>query len=278
MEEYWIYLAKEARVAHLEVDKENEQINIYVPVEQKDLKSSKIKCEKWEEELNNYPVRVIPVSMLSREQNALIHIIFQQFAEQTGDTRENIKVDLKNEFCRLKEIPVFSFERAGKDVLSMELAGEYINWLIEKALQWDVDLFFKEKGTGKIRHVRHFIEEIDRYVIACLRERKCAICNLKHDPENGDSVDLEHWDNVNTIGGYEFDDGLKTRFIPLCRVHHNEKHDMGRKEFEETYHLKGVWLNEKLVFDLLETYKNHFKLFRKEMKDGKYDYLKRREE
>ena len=256
-----------------EVDKENGEIIFYLPVDPKKLREIKIKAEKWEEELNHYVIRVIPVSMLSQDQNALIHIIFQQFAEQIGDSRENVKIDLKNEFCRLKEIPVFTFERASKDVLSMELANEFINWLIEKALQWDVNLFFKEKGSGEIRHVRHFIKEIDQYVIACLRERKCAVCNVVHDEYN--TVDLDHWDNVNTIGGYEADNGLKTKLLPLCRKHHDEKHHIGRKKFEDKYHLKGVWLNEKLVFDLLDIYKNHFKLFRKELKEGKYDYLKK---
>ena len=260
---------------YLKIDKENNCINAFIPVEKRRLREAKKKAQEWEEELNNYPIRVIPVSMLSQEQNALLHILFKQIADAIGDERENVKIDLKNEFCRLKEIPVFTFERASKDVLSMELASEFINWTIEKALHLDVNLFLKEKGTGILRHARHFIKEIDQYVIACLRERKCAVCNQRHEPENGYIVDLEHWDNANSIGGYEFDNGLKTRFISLCRKHHQEKHSLGRKDFEERYVLKGVWLNEKLVFDLLDTYKNHFKLFRKELNEGKYDYLKK---
>ena len=251
-------------MAYFEIDRENNCINAYVPVNKKELRKAKKKAQDWEDELNNYLIRVIPVSMLSPEQNALIHILFQQIGDTIGDTRENVKIDLKNEFCGLREIPLFSFSRGSKDVISMELASDFINWIIEKALHLDVNLFFKEKGTGILRHARHFIKEIDQYVMACLRERKCAVCNSPHDPEHSKIIDLEHWDNVAQIGGYAVDDGLKTRFLPLCRKHHMEKHNIGRDEFEKKYILKGVWLNEKLVMDLKKVYPNHFKAFKEE--------------
>ena len=47
------------------------------------------------------------------------------------------------------------------------------------------------------------------------------------------------------------------------------------KEFEEKYHIEGVYLNPQLVYDLLPVYKNHFKKFRKQYKEGKYGNLER---
>ena len=44
----------------------------------------------------------------------------------------------------------------------------------------------------------------------------------------------------------------------------------GQQEFLEKYHLEPVYLNERLVYELLEVYPNHFKLFRKRLKEGYY--------
>ena len=75
---------------------------------------------------------------------------------------------------------------------------------------------------------------------------------------------------MNEIGGYEFDTGLETRFLSLCRWHHAEIHSMPKEEFLEKYHLEPVYLNERLVYEILEVYPNHFKLFRKRLKEGYY--------
>ena len=56
-----------------------------------------------------------------------------------------------------------------------------------------------------------------------------------------------------------------------------EIHNIPKKEFIEKYHLQPVWLNEQLVYELLGVYPNHFKLFRKRLKEGYYDGLIRRE-
>ena len=54
--------------------------------------------------------------------------------------------------------------------------------------------------------------------------------------------------------------------VRLCISHHIEKHNIGIKDFEEKYHIEGVWLNPNLVFKMLDIYPNHFKLFRKRLK------------
>ena len=89
---------------------------------------------------------------------------------------------------------------------------------------------------------------------------------------------MEHWNTISSSAGtYENDDGLKNPFITLCREHHMIKHAIGKEEFQEKYIVGGVWLNEQLVYELLDIYPNHFKLFRKRLKEGYYDELIRKE-
>lgn len=117
-----------------------------------------------------------------------------------------------------------------------------------------------------------WVPEIGRFVIACLRARRCAVCGKVHDFHNGDIVDLEHWNTISSSAGtYENDDGLKNPFITLCREHHMIKHAIGKEKFQEKYIVGGVWLNPQLVYELLDIYPNHFALFRKKLKNGEYD-------
>ena len=65
----------------------NEEIVITLPVEKvyPGLK------QQIEERLNHYPIKVIPVKRLSKEQNGLIHVLLKQFGEQLGWTMQDMK-------------------------------------------------------------------------------------------------------------------------------------------------------------------------------------------
>ena len=146
----------------------------------------------------------------------------------------------------------------------METANEFISFIIEQALELGINLYILGKHDKRYKHILEIDNITQRYVIACLKSRTCAICGRK-------GADLHHWKTIaSAVGAYENDDGLKTPFMSLCRIHHNEFHEKGQKEFEEKYHIEGVWLNPQLVYELLGVYPNHFKLFRKRLKEGYY--------
>ena len=208
--------------------------------------------ENMEEILNNYPIDVIPTRKLSASQNALIHVLLKQYGDVLGWTMQDMKEYIKEQFALAYDLFEFSTSKC-----DMQLANEFIAFMIEHAIENDINLYIMNKQDRKSKHILEIDEVTNRYVIACLKSKKCVICNS--------DADLEHWDNVNQIGGYKYDDGLKGRFISLCRKHHNEKHNTSREEFEKKYHIKGIYLNEKLVIELKEIYPSHFKAF----KEGK---------
>ena len=213
----------------------NQEIIITLPVE-KVYPGIK---EKLEEYLNHFPIKVIPVKKLSQAQNGLIHVLLKQFGDDIGYTLIEIKELMKEQFAIATDRLDFSTAKC-----DMETANDFISFIIEHILEID--------------------NITQRYVIACLKSRTCAICGRK-------GADLHHWKTIaSAAGAYENDDGLKTPFMSLCRIHHNEFHEKGQKEFEEKYHIEGVWLNPQLVYELLGVYPNHFKLFRKRLKDGDY--------
>ena len=226
--------------------------------------------EEMEEILNNYPIEVIPVKKMSAAQNALIHVFLDQYAFELGSTLVETKRDLKLLFAETYGIKNFSTSKC-----DMQTANEFIAFMIEHAIDNDVNLYISNKKEKTTRHILEIDFITQRYVIACLKKKMCALSGEVHDPENGHIVELHHWDSVASIGGYDQCNGLKTRFITLCKKRHDEFHTKGIESFKELHHIEGIWLNEKLVYELLKIYPTHFKLFRKEMKQGKYDCLKK---
>lgn len=233
----------------------NEEIVITLPVEKvyPGLK------QLIEERLNHYPIKVIPVKRLSKAQNSLIHVLLKQFGEELGWTMQDMKEYQKEQFALSRDLGKFSTANC-----DMEMANDFIAFIIEQALENEINLYVLNKHDNRYKSILKVDKTTERYVIACLRAKTCAICGRK-------GADLHHWKTIaSAAGAYENDDGLKTPFMSLCRIHHNEFHEIGQKEFEEKYHIEGVWLNPQLVYELLGVYPNHFKLFRKRLKEGYY--------
>ena len=214
-----------------------------------------------EEVLNNYPIEVIPKKMMSIEQMRLIYVLFHQWAEEeAGGDYLYIKDVLIGEFCSKYEIPGFSTSPYKANTLDMETATQFIQFIIELGIQENRVLYIRDKNQN-YKHIRTIVPDIQKYMIACLRNRVCAICGKRHDEYN--TVELHHWKSVaSAVGTYENDDGLSTPFISLCTEHHQEFHGVGVESFKNKYHIEGVYLNEKLVIELKEIYTNHFKAFK----------------
>lgn len=258
-------------MAYSEIDRLNGVIKLYYPTNK-----SVEKIEEWEEELNNYVVEIIPQNTLTLEQMKLLYVLFKQFSEGVEWYDIQLAKDyLKAEYGNIYELGEFSISPNKKNCLTIEQATDFIQFIIETGIENNVPMYILDKKTNIRKHIKDIVPDIQRYVISCLKSKRCAICGKIHDEYN--TIDLHHWDSVASIGGYEYDDGLKTRFISLCREHHTEFHNIGKEEFKNKYHIDGVWLNEQLVYELLEKYPNHFKLFRKNLKDGYYKNLIRGE-
>nr|DAU42943.1 MAG TPA: Putative HNHc nuclease [Caudoviricetes sp.] len=215
--------------------------------------------EQLEEHLKKLKIRVIPIKKLTKAQNGLIHVLLKQFADELGWTMQDMKEYQKEQFALSRDLEKFSTASC-----DMEMANDFIAFIIEQALENEINLYILNKHDNRYKIILNIDKTTERYVIACLRAKTCAICGRK-------GADLHHWKTIASAAGtYENDDGLKTPFMSLCRIHHNEFHEKGQKEFEEKYHIGGVWLNPQLVYELLGVYPNHFKLFRKRLKDGYY--------
>ena len=172
----------------------------------------------------------------------------------TNDLMDFVTDEIQMLFIKLND----TFSLALK-LMSNTEAVAFTNFLFDYFLQNDIAMWEEMQMLYKQQNE-------EKYIYAKLKYKRCAVCNRT-------PVDLHHYDNVNSIGGYSQCNGLKTRFMSLCREHHNLFHSMPMSEFEKKYQIQGIWLNPQNVYDLLKVYPNHFELFKKEYKEGKYGNL-----
>ena len=251
----------------IDIDKENNHVKVLVPSAKGTITEEKVK--NFFGVLKQSTWEVEPVQRLSLDQMKMIFALCRDYSEIIGYEPEELRELLKAEFCIKNCIEDFSCSPYKRNAATMKVATEFIQFIIEHALNLTGCTLKVVEGHGKnrvIRSAREIVPDIRKYVIACLMNKTCAICGATTEQRE---IDLHHWDSVNSIGGYEHDDGLKTRFISLCREHHTEFHNIEAKAFSEKYHIDGVWLSENMVKKLKQDkiYPHHFKAYKLEREE-----------
>ena len=104
--------------------------------------------EKLEEALNNLPIEVIPVKRLSKAQNGLIHVLLKQFGDELGWTMQDMKEYQKEQFAISKDLSEFSTAKC-----DMEIANDFIAFIIEQAMENEINLYILNKRDKKYKHI-----------------------------------------------------------------------------------------------------------------------------
>lgn len=246
-----------------ELDLEKDHIIFYIP-------SSKGITEERIARFANFAMNAeqeyIIVNKLSLDQMKLIWVLCREYGEILGWEKEEMREWLQGEFCLKRAVEDFSISPRKRNAASVEVATEFIQYIIEHAVNNGCNLILHEgKGKNKrVRHVREVVPDIKRWVIAHLMKKSCAVCGADTELKG---VDLHHEPPLGSVG-YDNDTGQLTGFLSLCREHHNERHNIGWEEFSERYHLQEVWLSKTMVDSLLDVYPGHFKGYRRMKKNG----------
>ena len=110
-------------------------------------------------------------------------------------------------------------------------ARDFINLLIEIIIEYGIPT--KEPLYG-------LCDDIERYVYACLMNKKCAVCGKKAEIHHCEGSTVGMGRNRKTMVH------LGLELMPLCREHHRECHDNGQTAFNSKYHLIGIPADEKI--------------------------------
>ena len=105
----------------------------------------------------------------------------------------------------------------------MDTAREFINTILEFALDWGVPL--SENAIDRA-------DDVGRYLYYCIMHRKCAVCGRDGEIHHVDTIGMGHDRRRVDDSGY--------RKICLCREHHTIAHSRGMAAFERMYHVYGI--------------------------------------
>lgn len=156
---------------------------------------------------------------ISTTQRRKIYAMLRDISEYTGYDPESAKQFLKLEHMKRTGIDkLFSLSDC-----SVTVAREFINTLMDYALKEGIIL----TDMGLYR-----TDDIDTYLIQCIRYRKCCIC--------GRGADIHHVDAIGMGNDRRHVDDSKKEIMALCRQHHQAAHNMGNTRFMSMYKVYGI--------------------------------------
>ena len=149
----------------------------------------------------------------------------QHEAADIEETKEIMKWDFMLSRFESQERKLFSLSN-----VDVTTARNFIDYLLEFCVKNNVPMQISPL---------EYCEDISKYLYACMVNKKCCIC--------GKHADLHHVQSVGSQGYRDKINHIGLDALPLCRVHHEESHTKGQKDFMEIYHLQPVKIDKKIA-------------------------------
>jgi hypothetical protein len=166
---------------------------------------------------------------ISSEQRRKAWALMTEIADYQGQSKDDVYAEQKTAFS-LKHLEILQGELFRLSSATVSTAKAFITMLIEIILEYGIPT--KEPLYG-------LCDDIERYVYACLMNKKCAVCGKK--------TELHHYDHVGMGRNRREIDHIGMRAYPLCREHHEEIHLIGERAFDEKYHLVPIAIDQKIA-------------------------------
>lgn len=165
------------------------------------------------------------------EQNRKAWALMTEIADYQGQEKEATyreqALAFTDKFLEILQGRLFHLSTA-----TVSEASAFITMLVE---------IIVENGIPTKEPLYQMCEDVEKYVYACLMNKKCCVCGKK--------ADLHHCDGSRIGMGYnrKTKPQLGAMVMPLCRVHHTEYHTIGGTAFGEKYHVVPVALDKRLA-------------------------------
>lgn len=177
-------------------------------------------------------IQMVDGRPLSCKQRNACYALIREIADYSGMTVERTKETMKFKF--LSE----NIEDAADNMFSlsnapMSLVCAFQRFLVGLIIDYDIPCSFP---------LLDMVDDVGDYIYRCCLVRKCVIC--------GTHADIHHMVGSTVGMGGNRDEmiHLGSEVLPICRVHHNEIHQIGEEEWKEKYHLeKGVIVDEAIA-------------------------------
>ena len=166
---------------------------------------------------------------ISAEQRRKAWALMTEIAAYQGQDKEDVYREQSAAFS-IKNFESLQGHLFHLSTATVSEARDFINLLIEIIIEYGIPT--KEPLYG-------LCDDIERYVYACLMNKKCAVCGRK--------TELHHVDHVGMGYNRKEINHIGMRCLPLCREHHMEAHNIGQIAFDAKYHLEPIAIDEKIA-------------------------------
>jgi hypothetical protein len=152
-----------------------------------------------------------------------------EIAAFQGQSKEDTYAEQRSAFT-LKHLETLRDGLFHLSTATVTTARAFITMLVEIIIEYGIPT--KEPLYG-------LCDDIERYVYACLMNKKCAVCGKK--------TELHHVQAVGMGRNRREIDHIGMQALPLCREHHEEAHRIGNPAFLEKYHLVSIPIDERIA-------------------------------
>lgn len=170
---------------------------------------------------------------ISAEQRRKIFAIVRDIADSQFEDREWTRKTLTTDFLRknIEQLQLSALSLAVTGNCDRGTASLFIDYLINVCMEFNVQ-------TKK--PLQEYTDDLERYTYSALMQKRCIICGRK--------AEIHHCEGSHVGMGRNRKEmiHLGALLMPLCRVHHDECHNIGQTAFDEKYHVKGVIADKKI--------------------------------
>lgn len=163
------------------------------------------------------------------EQNRKAWALMTEIAAYQGQEKEAVYREQQFEFSQ-RNMEVLQGMLFHLSTATVSEASAFITMLVNLIIEYDIPT--REP-------LYQLCEDVEKYVYACLINKKCCICGRK--------ADLHHVDQISMGYSRQTKPQIGALVMPLCREHHTEYHSTGGTAFSAKYHVQAVPMTKQIA-------------------------------
>lgn len=170
---------------------------------------------------------------ISAEQRRKIFAIIAEIANWSAHDPEYLRKSLTKDFLMAKR------EQLWLSIISLANGGGCDKGTASLFIEYLID-FCLENDVPTSRPLQEYADDLEKYTYSALLQKRCIVCGRK--------AEIHHCEGSHVGMGRNRKEmiHLGALLMPLCRVHHDECHNIGQTAFDEKYHVKGVIADKKI--------------------------------
>lgn len=167
-------------------------------------------------------IRIDDGRTIRADQRKKAWAILGDISNYNGDDKDTNHGHLKNEYTTKTGEELFSLRDC-----SVTTARHYISFLLDFCMEW---------GIALSAPLNDRTDDISAAIYSSLMHKRCIVC--------GQPGELHHVDRVGMGRNRREIVHIGMSVMCLCRLHHDESHQIGQSEFDEKWKVYGIKADE----------------------------------